>query len=53
MSKHTVQEDFEHFLTHTGYGKLPEEEIARLRQAYYYGADVVGIIEDKTNGETN
>jgi len=40
MSKeHTVQEDFEHFLAYTGYHALPEKELARIKHAYYHGAD--------------
>ena len=40
MSKeHTTQEDFEHFLAYTGYNALHAVEIARLKRAYYHGAD--------------
>jgi hypothetical protein len=34
-----IQEAFEDFLTMWGYSRLPREEIKRLREAYFAGAD--------------
>lgn len=43
MSAHTVDEDFQHFLSYTGYSLLSDEEKARLRVAYVHGAGVEDI----------
>lgn len=39
----TVDEDFQHFLSYTGYSSLSDEEKARLRVAYVHGAGVEDI----------
>ncbi len=37
---HTIENDFQHFLSYTGHGmSVPADELERLRQAYEHGSD--------------